>query len=286
LDGPPKPEDFFRLHIYFIHGRVLGSELNPCLASHRFLSHIYCTTSGVSVSYSPTPQGVHNSAAATDNQHKVLALLKQYRDDWRAGHDRNHPEAGHFIMGHLPAAITPELIASAFGFSGQLLMTDAQGSDQRHLGGAQPLWGASFAGTNLTFARTHILAYKQGTFLTPALEAGFTNALQQIQAGLALTVSNTAERTMMAKDLSKSFGRFDLPANIHGYVRYGFGGCELVAQIPHQSLDLLLTINLPNGDAGPFYLDTPQTHEYYTIMRNSPGQLLRDALPVILKVLK
>ena len=56
----------------------------------------------------------------------------------------------------------------------------------------------------------------------------------------------------------------------------------LIASAPLSGLDLMLSIDLPNGDAGPFYSDTPATHEYYGSVHDNPVELLRTAFPVIL----
>jgi hypothetical protein len=268
LDGPAKTEDAFRLFVYFIHGRAVGSELESRRDVVDYTAHISCSTSGISSTFSP-PTTTTNPIASTEREAATLvSVLRDYRDAWKAGHDPETPWKAHFVMNHCPTSLTPRLVAEAFRFPGQLDMVDARGTDQRHGRGAQPLWSAAFAGHSNTFARTHIFGYRQGTFVTPELEDQYEAALQNLQ-----TKANA----------SNWFLRFELPGNVRGYIRTGFGGCMLIASAPPSGLDLMMSIDLPNGDAGPFYTDTPATHEYYGSVHKNPVQLLRTAFPDILE---
>lgn len=267
LDGPPAPEDAFRLFVYFIHGRVVGTELESRKGIAAYSAHIACTTSGITSTFSLPSTNTSGQLTAPS----LVGVLRDYCEAWKAGHDLQTPWMAHYVMNRCPASLTPELVAKAFRFPSQLDMADAWGMDKRHGRGSQPLWFVSFSSSSNTFARTIIAGYRQGTFVTPELANQYEAALQRLQSSASS---------------SNWFCRFELSDKTRGYIRTESGGCILVATAPKYRLDLLLAIELPNGDGGPFYSDTPATHEYYRLVHKMPVQQLREALPVLLDGLK
>jgi hypothetical protein len=267
LDGPAKPEDVFRLQVYFIHGRIIGSELESRRGVVGYDAHVSCLTSGVSATFSPPVASTNAPGSSAQGQPTLVSVLRNYRLAWIAGHDPQTPWAAQFVLNRCPSSLTPRLIAEALRYPGQLYMEDARGTDQRLDRENQPIWVAGFGEYSNTFARTHIFGYRQGTLLTPEVEQKNEAALHRLQDAMGS---------------SNMIRRVELPGNVKGYISVGFGGCILLATVPALGLDIMLAINLPNGDAGPFYADTPETHEYYVSIHDNPVQLLSAAFPVIL----